>query len=188
VARERFLKPDGKLFPCKAVLLAAPFCDDARHKSRMTESLHFWTRKDFFGLDMTSALDMSRTEVFNRPLGDTFHPDQLKADPVMRDFDFRTLRSEELARFSFDYNFLIKDTCVVHGIACWFEAIFEGSHCDLVLSTSPWDTLTHWWQTRFMLLEPLGVNNGQRLQGSLLFEATEKNTYDCTLVHVLARY
>jgi len=182
VAREKFLKPGGKLFPCKATLLAAPFSDDARYKGRLSEAMYFWTKKDFYGINMSVMQDAFRVETFQKVMGENFHPDCLKADAVMREFDFRTLRSEDLAEFDLDLNFTVKETCVVHGIASWFEAHFEGSDCNVILSTSPWDTLTHWWQCRHMLLEPLAVNNGQTITGVFNFVATEENTYECRIV------
>jgi hypothetical protein len=121
-------------------------------------------------------------ETFKKVMGENFHPDILKADAVMREFDFRTLRSEDLYEFDLDLKFPVKETCVVHGLASWFEAHFEGSNCNVILSTSPWDPLTHWWQTRHMLLEPLAVNKDQTITGVLNFVATEENTYECRLV------
>jgi len=170
------------LFPCKATLAVAPFSDEGRFKGRNAEPLYFWTQKDFYGVDMSALQDAAREEIFKRPLGDNFHPDQLKADAILREFDFRTLRSEHLTAFEIDLKFAAKETCVLHGLATWFEAHFEGSSCSVILSTSPWDTLTHWWQTRLMLMEPLAVNKGQEITGLFRFEATEANTYDCQLV------
>lgn len=182
IARERFLKPEGKLFPCKATLAVAPFSDEARFKGRNAEALYFWTQKDYYGIDMSVMKDAARDEIFRRPLGENFHPDQLKADAILQEYDFRTLRSENLVSFNIDLKFTAKETCVLHGLATWFEAHFEGSSCSVILSTSPWDTLTHWWQTRLMLLEPLAVNNGQEITGNVDFVATEANTYDVKLV------
>jgi len=182
VAREKFLKPDGKLFPCKATFAAAPFSDDARFKGRNSEALYFWTNTNFYGINMSTMQDAAREEVFRRPCGENFHPDQLKAQPVLQDWDLRTLRSEELANFKLEFNFQSQETCVLHGVATWFEVYFEGTDCTVMLSTSPWDTLTHWWQTRLMLLEPLAVNTGQMIAGMLDFAATEQNTYDVRLV------
>lgn len=182
IAREKFLKPGGKLFPCKATLAVAPFSDEARFKGRNAESLFFWTRKDFYGVDMSVMQEQAREELFQSPLGENFHPDQLKADAITREFDFRTLRSEDLRAFDIDLKFTAKETCVLHGLATWFEAHFEGSSCSVILSTSPWDTLTHWWQVRLMLLEPLAINISQEITGIFSFAASESNTYDCRIV------
>lgn len=41
------------------------------------------------------------------------------------------------------------------------------------MSTSPFSAPTHWQQVRFLLREPLAVNKGQRIVGSVLCEANE---------------
>eukprot|EP00747_Dinoflagellata_sp_TGD_P186079 gnl/TRDRNA2_/TRDRNA2_42929_c0_seq1.p1 gnl/TRDRNA2_/TRDRNA2_42929_c0~~gnl/TRDRNA2_/TRDRNA2_42929_c0_seq1.p1 ORF type:complete len:673 (-),score=114.85 gnl/TRDRNA2_/TRDRNA2_42929_c0_seq1:123-2117(-) len=182
VARERFLKPDGKLFPTKCTFCLAPFSDPITYKSRDTQVKNFWLDKNFYGVDMSSCAADARNEVFQKPLCDQFHPDQLKAEPIMEVFDFETARSEDLAEMTFPFDFTAKETCLIHGIAGWFEAQFKGSVCDVVLSTSPWDTVTHWWQTRLMLPKPLAVNENQSISGSLKFAATKRQSYLCTLV------
>ena len=54
---------------------------------------------------------------------------------------------------------------MVHGVAAWFEVAMEGPQQTVVLSTSPSAEWTHWWQTRMVLREPLGVNVGQQIDG-----------------------
>merc|ERR1712137_889459 len=51
VARERFLKPGGKLFPTKVTFCLAPFTDHKRYSTRISESKHFWTNSNFCGVD-----------------------------------------------------------------------------------------------------------------------------------------
>eukprot|EP00931_Biecheleriopsis_adriatica_P116477 TRINITY_DN92115_c0_g1_i1.p1 TRINITY_DN92115_c0_g1~~TRINITY_DN92115_c0_g1_i1.p1 ORF type:complete len:657 (-),score=126.19 TRINITY_DN92115_c0_g1_i1:41-2011(-) len=182
VARDRFLKPGGRLFPAFVTFCLAPFEDKRMHQAVAVRALNLWTSTDFHGVDVSRMAARARQEHFSRPLCDQFHPDQLRADPCLEVFDFRTLRPEQVRDFDVKLNFRCKDTCVLHGLATWFEAHFEGSACNVVLSTSPWDTLTHWWQSRLLLMEPLAVNDGQALTGKLSFEACEGNTYMCKLV------
>jgi histone-arginine methyltransferase CARM1 len=103
----------------------------------------------------------------------------------MHTFDFMLLRPEELKEFKVSFLVASKDTCALHGLAGWFEAHFDGSSCDVVLSTSPWDVLTHWWQTRLMLQKPLLVKKDQPISGSVSFKAAgggRIRTYDVDLV------
>merc|ERR1719456_141061 len=92
-----------------------------------------------------------------------------------------TLRSEQLASINIDFNFNALATGLIHGIAAWFEVHFEGSTSETILSASPWDCLTHWWQSRVTLLEPLAVNKGQPITGSMCFNESG-NSYQCQLV------
>jgi len=183
VARERFLKPGGKLFPATAAFRLAPFEDAKTHQARMVKASNLWSCKDFYGVDLSSMEERSRREMFIRPLSDQFHPDQLRADALTRVYDFRTLRSEEVREFEIPLSFRSKSTCLMHGLAGWFDAFFDdGSVVKHIMSTSPWDTLTHWWMTRLMLMEPLAVNVGQEITGSLSFSACDGNTYKCKLL------
>lgn len=183
-ARQRFLKPGGKLFPSAADFCLSPFEDGKEYSTRLVKAKNVWTSTDFHGVDFSSVHENSKQEVFSRPLNDQFHPNVLRAEPFVQRYDFRTMRSEELVNFEVPYSFRSKSTCILHGLAGWFEVHFEGSSCNVMLSTSPWDVLTHWWQTRLMLLEPLAVNEGQEVTGSLGFTALNNytNTYECRLV------
>lgn len=50
---------------------------------------------------------------------------------------------------------------LIHGYALYFDAIFKGSETYVTLMTGPNAPPTHWYQTRLLLREPLGVNKGQ---------------------------
>jgi len=182
VARQRFLKPGGRLFPAAATFCVAPFEDGRAYQARVVKASNLWSCRDFYGVDLSPVEPRARREMFARPLSDQFHPDQLRADAQTQVFDFRTLQPEQVLDFALPLAFTARATCVLHGLAGWFEVHFEGSTCDVLLSTSPWDTLTHWWMTRLMLPEPLAVNEGQRIGGSLDFAACEGNTYRCRLL------
>lgn len=69
----------------------------------------------------------------------------------------------------------------MHGIGAWFDIHFLGSQETVVLSTSPESTTTHWYQCRLLLKDPLAVNKGQFISGSLLFKANEKFSYFITM-------
>ncbi|CAO1631287.1 unnamed protein product [Parajaminaea phylloscopi] len=46
------------------------------------------------------------------------------------------------------------------------------------MSTSPFHTPTHWQQARLLFPEPLAVNRGQRLVGSMTFVVNDNRSYD----------
>ncbi|KAK4690036.1 type I protein arginine methyltransferase, partial [Tremellales sp. Uapishka_1] len=52
---------------------------------------------------------------------------------------------------------------------------------EVVLSTGPNATRTHWQQTRLLLPEPLAVNKSERVIGSLHFKVNDARSYDLTL-------
>lgn len=88
---------------------------------------------------------------------------------------------DELQSFDIDFNFRIDKTALMHGFGCWFDIHFEGTASTVTLSTSPDSPGTHWYQCRLLLAEPLGVNKGQYVFGSMKFEANEKYSFNITL-------
>jgi hypothetical protein len=70
---------------------------------------------------------------------------------------------------------------IIHGYAMCFDAIFKGSEQFVTLQTGPNSPATHWYQTRLLLKEPLGVNKGQLVQGYLKMRANTEQTFDVTL-------
>lgn len=91
------------------------------------------------------------------------------------------IKSNELLNFSIKLKYVINRTCVVHGISSWFDTIFSGSNTEVVLSTSPRSPTTHWYQVRFLLSEPLALNQGQVLKGSITFTANKFQSYSICL-------
>ena len=65
----------------------------------------------------------------------------------------------------------------MHGLGGWFDISFDGSEETVVLSTAPDCPCTHWYQCRLMLKDPIAVNKGQQVSGSLQFTANEKFSY-----------
>ena len=97
------------------------------------------------------------------------------------------------------------EACIAHGLAAWFDLSFaqpgdEQSESDTeadntddahplrmpspaktachTMTTSPFAPLTHWAQVRFVMQEPLALNCGQRVEGTLHFRANESRSYD----------
>ncbi|WOO80677.1 Histone-arginine methyltransferase CARMER [Vanrija pseudolonga] len=51
----------------------------------------------------------------------------------------------------------------------------------VTLSTGPNATRTHWQQSRLLLPEPLAVNRGERVVGTIRFKVNDSRSYDLTL-------
>lgn len=175
-ARDRFLKPGGKMFPNVGDLCIAPFSDNMLHWEQQNKN-SFWKNKSFYGVDLTAAMKRCTEEHFCQPIVDYVNPDCLVAKHHSVRFDFATISIESLQKIDMPFNFEINQPCLVHGIAGWFDAIFEGSTTTVTLSTAPWCPGTHWYQIRFLLETPLAVNAGQRLEGYVRMEANHLQSY-----------
>lgn len=87
----------------------------------------------------------------------------------------------ELQEIDFYFKHRLDKTGLIHGYALYFDAIFKGSETYITLSTGPNSAATHWYQTRLLLKEPLGVNKGQLVQGHLKMMANKEQTYDVSI-------
>eukprot|EP00929_Paragymnodinium_shiwhaense_P024847 TRINITY_DN1517_c0_g1_i5.p1 TRINITY_DN1517_c0_g1~~TRINITY_DN1517_c0_g1_i5.p1 ORF type:complete len:547 (+),score=148.56 TRINITY_DN1517_c0_g1_i5:95-1735(+) len=176
VARDRFLKPGGKMFPNIADLCVAPFSDPTLHFEQSTKDT-FWKTNCFYGLDLSAVQERCQKEHFRQPVVDYINPEFLVAEAKKLRFDFATCSVESLHNIEIPFDFEISQPCLVHGVAGWFDAFFEGSNRTVLLSTAPWCPGTHWYQIRFLLERPLAVNPGQHLVGTLKMEANNLQSY-----------
>ncbi|CAK0837730.1 unnamed protein product [Prorocentrum cordatum] len=175
-ARDRFLKPGGKMFPNVGNLSIAPFSDAMLHHETQKKN-EFWKNDNFYGLNLNAAVNRCTDEHFRQPVVDYINPDCLVAKYQTTRFDFMTISIESLQKFEMPFDFEINQPCLVHGMAGWFDAVFEGSNATVVLDTAPWCPGTHWYQIRFPLGTPLAVNAGQHIVGTLVMEANNLQSY-----------
>mmetsp|Transcript_47837 Transcript_47837/g.84831 ORF Transcript_47837/g.84831 Transcript_47837/m.84831 type:complete len:616 (-) Transcript_47837:86-1933(-) len=180
-ARDRFLKPGGKMFPNCANLCIAPFSDTTLHWEQQNKN-GFWKNTSFYGLDLTAALKRCTKEHFCQPIVDYVNPEYLMAKAHTTKFDFMTVSIESLQKIEIPFDFEISSPCLIHGLAGWFDAFFEGANQTITLSTAPWCPGTHWYQIRFLLEVPLAVNAGQHVEGVLKMEANNLQSYYVSLL------
>jgi len=175
-ARDRFLKPGGKMFPNIGDLCIAPFSDAILHWELQNKNV-FWKDTNFYGLDLSSVAERCTSEHFGQPVVDYVNPEHLVANYVSTRFDFATASIESLREIHIPFSFDINQPCLVHGLAGWFDAHFEGSDRTVILSTAPGFPGTHWYQIRFLLETPVAVNAGQKLEGWLDMKANHLQSY-----------
>lgn len=72
----------------------------------------------------------------------------------------------------------ISKTALLHGYMIYFDAFFAGTNKEYVLRTGPEHPATHWYATRLLLEEPIGVNRTQVLPGHLTMEANKEQSFD----------
>jgi histone-arginine methyltransferase CARM1 len=95
--------------------------------------------------------------------------------------DFARDDPSSLDAITLPLDFLVERPALCHGLAAWFTVDFEGSVQTVTLDTGPHAPGTHWYQCRLLLREPLAVNAGQRLTGSLRMTANERYSYHLLL-------
>ncbi|WIA08179.1 hypothetical protein OEZ85_007633 [Tetradesmus obliquus] len=180
-ARDKFLKPGGKMFPQLGRIHAAAFSDALLH-SELLGKAAFWQTPSFFGLDMSRLHQPAVEGYFTQVVVDAFDPSVLVSDCATHVLDFATVSEEELYDINIPLNLTVAHPCTLHGVACWFDVLFNGSSSQRWLSTAPGLPTTHWFQLRCCLQQPLLVlTPNTQLRGSMRLVAHARQSYD---VHV----
>jgi protein arginine N-methyltransferase 1 len=158
-ARDKWLTPDGQLFPNRSVLYMAGI-EDEEYKN---QKVNFWD--DVYGVDMSSI----KKWVLFEPLVDVVDPELINTEACpIYDIDLKTVKKEDLD-FSAEYQLRVRRDDRIHAVIAWFDVFFDygqGS-TPVELSTSPYRKDTHWKQTVFYLNDVLKVKTGDVLSGSI---------------------
>ncbi|CAI5536245.1 unnamed protein product [Closterium sp. Naga37s-1] len=194
VARDRWLKPGGSLFPSHARMWVAPV-HSSLWEGRMGEfrsSMGDWrsfvrgTREDY-GVDM-AVLDQTyeaeqQKYFLQTGCWESLYPSQVLGRPVMiREIDCATatVADVEEVKAHFTTRAFAADKAV-NAIGGWFDVLFKGSATDpteheVQLTTAPSvDEGTHWGQQVFLLAHPLHVREGDEVSGAMHIRRSKKN-------------
>jgi len=177
---KKFLKPGGKIFPTRGDLHVAPFTDEALYMEQFNK-VNFWYQEYFHGVNLTSLRDPAMTEYFRQPIVDTFDINICTAKTQRHVIDFQTAEEDSLHRIEIPLEFHMLQSGTVHGLAFWFDVAFIGTNTTIWLSTAPTQPLTHWYQVRCLLSQPIFAKQGQLLTGKVLMVANAKQSYDLTI-------
>ncbi|KAF5941461.1 hypothetical protein HYC85_019103 [Camellia sinensis] len=91
------------------------------------------------------------------------------------------LMEEELYEIDVPLKFKAPVGTRIHGLACWFDVLFDGSIIQRWLSTAPDAPTTHWYQLRCVLSQPIYVMPGEEITGRLHKIAHNAQSYSINL-------
>lgn len=142
LARDRFLKPGGLLFPDRAMIYCSP----------CSLPTHFENWENVNGVKMTRFAEHLRRQKSKAPEVIQLNKDFLLADDTVIAFiDLNDVSPLELDRFDFNEVIVAKKAGKFQGVCIWFDVLFpndgEMADEDVVLSTHPQKKPTHWKQT-----------------------------------------
>ncbi|KAK7292272.1 hypothetical protein RIF29_08050 [Crotalaria pallida] len=176
IARDRFLTPTGKMFPAVGRIHMAPFTDEYLFIEIANKAL-FWQQQNYYGVDLTPLHGTAFQGYFSQPVVDAFDPRLLIAPPMFHVIDFTKIKEEELYEIDIPLKFIASVGARVHGLACWFDVLFNGSTVPRWLTTAPGSPTTHWYQLRCVLSQPIYVMAGQEITGRLHLIAHNAQSY-----------
>ncbi|KAG2721470.1 hypothetical protein I3760_02G083500 [Carya illinoinensis] len=176
IARDRFLTPNGKMFPTLGRMHMAPFSDEYLFIEIANKAL-FWQQQNYYGVDLKPLHGSAFQGYFSQPVVDAFDPRLLVAPPIFHVIDFLKIKEEELYEIDIPLRFISSVGTRVHGLACWFDVLFDGSTVPRWLTTAPGAPTTHWYQLRCVLSQPIYVMAGQEITGRLHMTAHNAQSY-----------
>ncbi|CAL3963680.1 hypothetical protein PZA11_001224 [Diplocarpon coronariae] len=167
-ARDKYLAPQGLIFPDKATIFMAAI-EDGEYKD---EKIGFWD--NVYGFDYSPLKHTALTE----PLVDTVEIKAVVTDPTaVLTLDLYTCTTADLV-FSSPFVLDCRRDDFVHALIAWFDIDFTACHKPIRFSTGPHTKYTHWKQTVFYLREVLTVQQGEQIRGVLENKPNEKNKRD----------
>ncbi|XWS39031.1 hypothetical protein CRYUN_Cryun18bG0015400 [Craigia yunnanensis] len=176
IARDRFLVPNGKMFPSIGRIHMAPFSDEYLFVEIANKAL-FWQQQNYYGVDLTPLYGSAFQGYFSQPVVDAFDPRLLVSPPMCHVIDFNEIKEEDLYEIDIPLKFIASVGTRVHGLACWFDVLFNGSTVERWLTTAPGAPTTHWYQIRCVLSQPIYVMAGQEITGRLHMIAHNAQSY-----------
>ena len=165
------------MYPTLGDLHIAPFNDAALYMEQLNKA-NFWHQENFHGVDLTILRTAAVKEYFRQPVVDAFDIRVCVAKSYKYTVDFQTALESDLHYIDIPLTFVMMHTAEVHGLAFWFDVGFLGSSQSVYLSTSPTQSLTHWYQVRCLFDAPLLAFVGQRLKGRVILRSNKRQSYD----------
>lgn len=145
-ARDRFLKPGGKLVPSSAEVYFVPVEAEQVYQ----DEIEVWS-EPVEGMDLSGSREFAASNIY---LADFNETNYLAVPQKLLSLDLTTVDSIEMTlRGSYEMS---RDG-VLHGLAGWFVAeLFDSIN----ISTSPTGEATHWKQCFVPLSSPVSLRKG----------------------------
>ena len=167
-ARDKWLKPDGMMFPDRATLFLCAI-EDRQYKD---EKINWWD--SVYGFNMSCI----RKVAISEPLVDVVDPKQVVTNVcLLKEVDLYTVKVSDL-KFSSPFHLQVKRDDYIQAFVTFFNVEFTKCHKRTGFSTAPEAPYTHWKQTVFYFDDYLTVRKGEEVYGVFRMCPNEKNKRD----------
>ncbi|GFS53849.1 protein arginine N-methyltransferase 1 [Trichonephila clavipes] len=167
-ARDKWLKPDGMMFPDRATLFLCAI-EDRQYKD---EKINWWD--SVYGFNMSCI----RKVAISEPLVDVVDPKQVVTSVcLLKEVDLYTVKVSDL-KFSSPFHLQVKRDDYIQAFVTFFNVEFTKCHKRTGFSTAPEAPYTHWKQTVFYFDDYLTVRKGEEVYGVFRMCPNEKNKRD----------
>ena len=163
-ARDKYLAPGGLVLPSRCTMHLAAVSDIERYQGLVG----FWSDVYGFKMSCMSSPILAEASIEVVPW------EHVVSDCVqVHNLDINTCTVAD-TEFASDFVLAISRTCDLTAVVGYFDTFFELAQ-QVVLSTGPQSTPTHWKQTIFYLPEVVAVTEGQRLEGRMVCRRMESD-------------
>lgn len=167
-ARDKWLQPDGLMFPDRATLFVCAI-EDRQYKD---EKINWWD--DVYGFDMSSI----RKVAISEPLVDVVDPKQVVTNAcLVKEVDLYTVKKEDLD-FSSPFHLQVRRNDYIQALVTYFTIEFSKCHKRTGFSTAPDAQYTHWKQTVFYFDEYMTVKKNDEITGVFAMKPNARNNRD----------
>ncbi|KAG6502832.1 hypothetical protein ZIOFF_035120 [Zingiber officinale] len=193
-ARDRWLKPDGVMYPSHAQMWMAPIRSGIGEKKEndLESAMSDWNNfvedtESYYGVNMNVLTKQFREEhekyYLKTSLWCNLHPEQIVGAPVViKQIDCLTATVDEIRTVSSKFSSSIYvDRTRLSALAGWFDVHFRGNPQnpalnEIELTTAPSvENSTHWGQQVFLLQPALRVNEGDVFETSFSMHRSKEN-------------
>merc|ERR1712038_2023661 len=167
-ARDKWLAPNGLMFPDKATLYVTAI-EDRQYKD---DKINWWD--DVYGFDMSCI----RKVALQEPLVDVVDRNQVVSNAcLLKEIDIQTVTKADIP-FSSPFTVTMKRNDYVQALVTFFNIEFSMCHKRVGFSTAPEAPYTHWKQTVFYLEDYVTCKKGEELRGNFCMKPNERNKRD----------
>ncbi|XP_045501611.1 probable protein arginine N-methyltransferase 6.1 [Colias croceus] len=169
LARDKFLKEGGEMFPESAVIYVAPCSVSSLYEK--------W--ENFHGVSLSSFAKHLRSDKSEKPEIMQIKPENLLGEEIALNWiNLREDTVQDLDSYSVQHVVGAKKNGRYHGICVWFECNFPELTGEnrIVLNTGPFHEPTHWKQTVILLPDEQTVEEKEPIAFKLDMKRDEVNS------------
>jgi protein arginine N-methyltransferase 1 len=167
-ARDKWLAPDGLMFPDRATLYVTAI-EDRQYKD---DKINWWD--DVYGFDMSCIRKVALSE----PLVDVVDRNQVVTNScLLKEIDIQTCTKADIP-FESPFHLQVKRNDYIQALVTYFNIEFTKCHKRVGFSTAPEAPYTHWKQTVFYLEDYLTCKRGEEVYGVFKMKPNERNVRD----------
>merc|ERR1719450_1149816 len=167
-ARDKWLQPNGLMFPDKATLYVCAI-EDRQYKD---DKINWWD--DVYGFDMSCIKKVALQE----PLVDVVDRNQVVTNSCQfKEIDIQTCTKDDIP-FESPFNLQIKRNDYAQALVTFFNIEFTKCHKRVGFSTAPEAPYTHWKQTVFYLDDYITAKKGEEVTGVFQMKPNTRNVRD----------